>query len=165
MRRQNLLCYKSATLLKNALSFFGQSWRQCSIEKLFNFAKVSYFWGWFFMSKKSRKLKFMTLYRVCNKKLINSKVRQRWILTLKCTFMDRNCRWEKVKYIFPILDTNLWHRAKLLIPATAKYEGAIHKCADGRSVNIGVHTFRTHSLRGQTKCAEIRVRLRAAIYF
>ena len=25
MRRQNLLCYKSATLLKNALSFIGQS--------------------------------------------------------------------------------------------------------------------------------------------
>ena len=30
MRRQNLLCHKSATLLKNALSFFGQSLLQTS---------------------------------------------------------------------------------------------------------------------------------------
>jgi hypothetical protein len=30
MMLQNLLCYKSATLLKNALSFFGQSVLQTS---------------------------------------------------------------------------------------------------------------------------------------
>ena len=47
------------------------------------------------------KLEFL---HICNVMLINIKVRKRSIMALKSTV---NCRWERIKFMFPILHTNL----------------------------------------------------------
>ena len=58
-------------------------------ENFCDFAKVSYFWGCFFLSRFGWQNKYKSSVSAL-KKLINIKVGKRTILALKCTFLGQN---------------------------------------------------------------------------